>query len=108
MVDENQPALSPMVTTATLAGEPAAIAEAPAVSEVAEPEISAADEVAAKGIRSQVFERLRKEPKERIRIAKAMGPQTVIINGARYDVPANVPVDVPKTVADILRSSDRI
>ena len=51
---------------------------------------------------------LAKQPKVKIRVAKDRGPQTVIINGARYNIPAGITVEVPEPVADLLRDADLI
>jgi hypothetical protein len=103
-----QPALeSPEIEqVAAVADADAAVEAAPVV--VKEPEIEPAHEVEAKGIRSAIFAKAAAQPKVRIRVPKSAGPQTVIINGARWDVPANVPVEVPEMVADVLREADRI
>ena len=52
------------------------------------------------------FRRLNAQPKVSVRIAKGLGPQSVIINGARFNIPAGIPVDVPKDVADLLRYAE--
>lgn len=75
---------------------------------VEEPKITAGDMAKHKAVVGATFARLNAEPKERIRIPKSAGPQTVIINGARYDIAANVPVEVPETVAKHLRKAERI
>lgn len=73
-----------------------------------QPEISAADRLAAGQAMDQAFKAIKAQPTEKIRISKLMGPQVVIINGARFNVPANVYVEVPQQVAEILRDAERI
>lgn len=51
---------------------------------------------------------IKAQPKVKIRIPKVHGPQTVIINGARFDIASNVFVDVPQQVADVLADAGRI
>jgi hypothetical protein len=68
---------------------------------------------AADLVRSQIatdaaFKQINAQPKVRIRVPKVNGPQTVIINGARFDVPANVWVMVPEQVAEVLTDAERI
>ena len=70
--------------------------------------ISAADRVAAQTAADKAMRSIRTQPTEKIRVPKVMGPQVVIINGARFNVPANVWVEVPQQVAQILRESGRI
>lgn len=108
MSNDPQPALETqeLEQVAADAAVDAAAEAAPVV--VKEPEIEAAHEIEARGVRSAMFAKMAKEPKVRIRVPKSSGPQTVIINGARWDVPANVPVEVPAPIADILREAERI
>jgi len=63
---------------------------------------------AAKSIAQATRDKLDKEPKVKIRVPKEYGPQTVIINMARYEIPSGVFFDVPETVAQMLRDSGRI
>lgn len=79
-----------------------------AIEEVESPTIGEGDKARHRAAMAAQHERLAKEPKERIRVPKSAGPQTVIINGARFDIAANVPVEVPQTVARHLRQSGRI
>lgn len=44
----------------------------------------------------------------RIRVAKVHGPQTVIINGVRFNIPTNVYVSVPLQVATMLEDAEVI
>lgn len=84
-------------------------AEQPSEVTVVQPTgISAADQVAAQVGVDAAFKSIKAQPTERIRVPKVMGPQVVIINGARFNVPANVYVDVPRQVAQILRDADRM
>lgn len=62
----------------------------------------------AKNIAQATRDKLAKEPVVRIRVPKSMGPQVVIINMARYEIPSNVPFDVPETVARMLRDAGRL
>ena len=48
------------------------------------------------------------QPKVSVRIQKAIGPQSVIINGARFNIPAGIPVEVPEQVAELLRDAELI
>lgn len=48
------------------------------------------------------------QPKVRVRIPKARGPQTVTINGARFNIPANIHVEVPQQVATSLEKAEII
>lgn len=83
--------------------------EQPSEVTVVQPEtISAADRIAAQVGVDAAFKAIREQPTERIRVPKVMGPQVVIINGARFNVPANVYIDVPQQVAQILRDAERI
>ncbi len=75
---------------------------------VVQPTISEGDKVEAQVGVDNAFKEIRAQPKERIRVPKVMGPQTVIINGARFNVPSNVYVEVPQQVAEVLRDADRI
>lgn len=78
--------------------------KAPAVA----PEITPEMQVDAQAGVDAAFAQLREQPKVRIRIHKDLGPQVVIINGARYNVPSNVPLMVPEQVAQVLEESGRI
>lgn len=51
---------------------------------------------------------LDKEPKVRVRIPKNLGPQTVIVNGARFNIPANLHVEVPQSVANLLEGAELV
>ena len=51
---------------------------------------------------------LDKEPKVRVRVPKALGPQTVIINGLRFNIPANLHVEVPESVARLLEGAELV
>lgn len=83
--------------------------EAPSEVTVLQPQgISPADKVAAQFGVDAAFKAIKAQPTEKIRVPKVSGPQTVIINGARFNVPANVYVEVPEQVAQILRDADRI
>lgn len=92
-----------------------AVLDGPELSEASEakapakaPEISAADSIAAdKGV-DGAYKSINAQPKTRIRIIKEQGPQVVIINGARFNVPSNVYVEVPEQVAQLLQESGRI
>jgi hypothetical protein len=75
---------------------------------VVQPTISQADVVAAQVGVDKAFKAIKAQPTEKIRVPKIMGPQVVIINGARFNVPANIYVEVPQQVAQILRDADRI
>lgn len=44
----------------------------------------------------------------RVRVAKVHGPQTVIINGVRFNIPTNVYVSVPLQVARMLEDAEVI
>jgi hypothetical protein len=70
--------------------------------------ISAADRVAAQTASDKAMKAIRLQPTEKIRVPKVNGPQTVVINGARFNIPANVYVEVPEQVAQVLRDADRI
>ncbi len=72
------------------------------------PSIGAADLVAAQAGADRAMKAIRAQPTEKIRVPKIHGPQVVIINGARFNVPANVYVNVPQQVAEILRDAGRI
>jgi len=48
------------------------------------------------------------QPTRRIRIRKEDGPQTVIINGARTNIPAGIHVDVAEQIAQVLEDAGRI
>lgn len=73
-----------------------------------EPKISASDKITEKSRVAKMFDAIKASGTEVVRVPKVNGPQTVIINGARYDVPCNVPVEVPKLVADHLRKAHRL
>jgi len=75
---------------------------------VVQPTISASDKVEAQVGVDNAFKTIRSQPKERIRVPKVHGPQVVIINGARFNVPSNVYVEVYEQVAQVLRDADRI
>lgn len=70
--------------------------------------LSAADQIEAAAAVDAAFKQLKAQPKVRIRVPKVMGPQVVNINGARFNVPANVYVDVPQQVAEVLADAGRI
>lgn len=97
--------------------EKPAVLEAPVTGESSEdagevqvlkPTISPADAIAAQVGMDAAFAAIKKQPSVKIRVPKVMGPQTVVINGARFNVPANVYIEVPQQVADILRDAGRI
>ena len=54
------------------------------------------------------FAAIRKQAKVKIRVHKSQGPQVVIVNGARFNVPCGVFVEVPEQIAQILADSGRI
>lgn len=58
--------------------------------------------------RNIMFALLAAEPKESVRIRKEIGPQSVTFNGARFNIPAGIPVEVPKRVAEALRNAELI
>lgn len=70
--------------------------------------ISESDKIAAQVGVDKAFKAIKAQKTVRIRVPKVMGPQVVIINGARFNVPANVFVDVPEQVAQILQDAGRI
>lgn len=82
--------------------------EQPSAVTPAQPSISAADQIAAQVGQDAAFKAIKAQPTVKIRVPKVMGPQVVIINGARFNVPANVYVEVPQQVAEILRDAGRI
>lgn len=82
--------------------------EEPSVVTVIQPTISPADQIAAQVGVDAAFKSINAQPREKIRVPKVMGPQVVIINGARFNVPCNIYVEVPEQVAQILRDADRI
>ena len=63
--------------------------------------------LAEKGVEA-AFAAINSQPKVRIRVPKAHGPQVVIINGARFNIPSNIPIMVPQQVADILADAERV
>lgn len=104
MSESQSPAADePMVTSSTLEAEYAE-AEVPAEA----PKITADMQVAAARGVDAAFAAIHKQPKVKIRIPKLYGPQTVIINGARFDIASNVFVEVPEQVAQILADAGRI
>ena len=80
----------------------------PQKAPVKAPEITAQMQVDAAAGVDAAFAVLHKQPKERIRVHKDLPPQVVIINGARFNIPTGVAVDVPQQVAEVLRESGRI
>lgn len=70
--------------------------------------INAADRIAAERAADSAMAQIKKQPTVKVRVPKTFGPQVVIINGARFNIPANVYVDVPEQVAGILRDAGRI
>lgn len=70
--------------------------------------LNAADLIEAQAGVDASFARIKAQPTVRIRVHKSQGPQTVIINGARFNVPCNVWVNVPEQVAEELRNAERI
>lgn len=85
------------------------VGDAPSEVTVLQPQgISAADKISAQVAVDAAFKAIKAQPTEKIRVPKVNGPQTVIINGARFNIPANVYVEVPQQVAQILRDSNRI
>lgn len=70
--------------------------------------ISESDKIAAQVGVDAAFASIKSQPTERIRVPKIHGPQVVVINGARFNVPANVFVNVPQQVAEVLRDAGRI
>lgn len=98
---------APAVLEAPITGDtdaPAAVTT-PAPSA---PAISPSDAIAAQVGVDAAFKAINAQPKTRIRVPKVMGPQVVIINGARFNVPANVFVEVPAQVAQVLQDAGRI
>ena len=91
------------------AAEPVGISEAvEVVQPVAEPKIEVAHEIEQKSRIQAVRDQINAMPKVRIRISKEQGEQLVVINGARWNIPANIPVDVPEPVAAQLANAGRI
>lgn len=99
MANDDMPA---MIEESLEAPEPSA--EAPAKA----PEISAADALSAQSGVDSAFAKIREQPTVRIRVPKVHGPQVVVINGARFNIPSNVSIDVPQQVADVLAEAGRI
>ena len=90
-------------------GAPALGDDEPGEVSVVRPEgISAADKVEAQVGVDKAFAVIKAQPYEKVRVPKLHGPQVVVINGARFDVPANVFVPVPAQVAQVLRDAGRI
>jgi len=103
MSDKEMPAIldEPIInTTASLDSSEEAPKEPPKIT----PEMEVK---AAAGVEAD-FARIKAQPHERIRVPKVHGPQVVIINGARFNVPSNVSIDVPQQVAEVLREAGRI
>jgi hypothetical protein len=94
---------TPAVLEAPLVGdEPSAVT-------VIQPEgISPADRISAQSAADKAMKAIRAQPTTKIRVPKVMGPQVVVINGARFNVPCNVFVEVPEQVAEVLRDAGRI
>lgn len=78
--------------------------KAPAVAPEITPEMAAA---ASMGVDS-AFDAINKQPKVRVRVPQVMGPQVVVINGARFNIPSNVSIEVPEQVAQVLVDAGRI
>jgi hypothetical protein len=79
-----------------------------AESTAPEPKIGPVEKATQKSRIAAMFDQIKASGTEIIRVPKTNGPQTVIINGARYDVACNIPVEVPKMVADHLRAAGRL
>ena len=97
---EEEATIMPLPEEPAKAEKAVAVAAAPAIT----PEMK----VAAQGGVDAAFAEINKQPRVKVRVPKAFGPQVVIINGARFNVPSNIYVDVPEQVAQILRDSERI
>lgn len=83
-------------------------AEKSSKAPVAAPEITPDMIVAdSQGI-DAAFDAINKQPKVRIRVPQVMGPQVVVINGARFNIPSNVSIEVPEQVAQTLVDAGRI
>jgi hypothetical protein len=93
-------------TPAAIQAEPSAdqLSEVPAKA----PEITPAMQVEAAAGVDAGFKAIKAQPKVKIRVPKVYGPQVVIINGARFNVPSNVFIEVPEQVAQILADAGRI
>jgi len=72
------------------------------------PQISAVDVAEAAAGVDAAFAEINAQPKAKIRVPQVFGPQVVIINGARFNVPCGIFVEVPQQVADMLADSGRI
>jgi len=51
---------------------------------------------------------LESQKKVSVRIPKSVGPQTAIINGMRYNIPAGISVEVPEAIAALLADAELI
>lgn len=72
------------------------------------PEITPEMKLAAQAGVDAAFKTISAQPKVRIRVPKVYGPQVVVINGARFNIPSNVSIEVPEQVAQVLSDSGRI
>jgi hypothetical protein len=93
--------------SAALQAEEAAIAAAAPASEVL-PAQQVEDKHAYENKLMKMQRILREQPKVQVRIPKDLGPQSVILNGARFNIPAGVSVQVPQSVADAMREAEWI
>ena len=80
----------------------------PAESAVAVLEPAVSDQASHETKRARTKVWLDEQPKREVRIRKELGPQPVIINGHRYDVPAGVDVMVPEPVFRLLRDAELV
>jgi hypothetical protein len=79
-----------------------------AMADELEKQAERADRDAHASKMKKAFAFLASQPKETVRVPKAMGPQSVIINGARFNLPAGISVQVPADVAALLRDAEII
>lgn len=93
--------------------------DAPAIIEETSPEVAPKVPVKAPEITPEMkvssaagvdrgFAAIKGQPMVKIRVPKVHGPQTVTINGARFNIPSNIFVEVPEQVAQILADAERI
>lgn len=80
----------------------------PAAAPVTAPEITPEMQAVAAVNADKAAAAIRSQPMVKVRVPKVFGPQVVIINGARWNVPSNVFVEVPEQVAKILADAGRI
>ncbi len=102
MSDMETPAIldQPLVNTTVSLDSSEAPAKAPEIT----PEMVAQ---AAAGV-DAAMARISAQPKVRIKVPKVHGPQVVVINGARFNIPSNVSIEVPQQVAEVLSEAGRI